>query len=66
MPRALSVHRSKYIWPASAITSSDMALLHAVREHSQPRTSISELVARAVRPQYGDRVETQQPRRSTP
>jgi hypothetical protein len=44
---------SKYYWPASAITPADMALLHAVRESSQPRVPISHLIARAIRQQYG-------------
>ena len=45
--------RSKYFWPASAITPDDMALLYAARESSQPRVSISELIARAIRQTYG-------------
>jgi hypothetical protein len=45
--------RSKYFWPASAITPADMALVYAVRESSQPRVPISELIARAIRQQYG-------------
>ncbi len=43
----------RYPWPASAITSEDMALLHSVRETSSPRVPISVLVARAVRACYG-------------
>lgn len=43
----------RYVWPASALTAGDMALLHAVRENSDPRTPISALVARAVRTVYG-------------
>jgi hypothetical protein len=53
MPRAQNAHRPKYFWPASAITPDDMALLHAVREGSRPRTPISELIASAIRNQYG-------------
>ena len=45
--------RSKYFWPASAITPADMALLHAARESTQPRVPISELIARAIRQTYG-------------
>ena len=42
-----------YPWPASALSPRDMALLHAVRESSQPRVSITDLVAHAVRTTYG-------------
>ena len=49
MPRA---RRSKYFWPASAITEADMALVYQAREASQPRIPISELIARAVRTVY--------------
>jgi hypothetical protein len=46
--------RSKYFWPASAITPDEMALLYAARETSRPRVvSISELIARAIRKTYG-------------
>ena len=45
--------RSKYFWPASAITPADMALVYAARESSRPRVPISELIARAVRAEYG-------------
>ena len=45
---------SKYQWPASALTADDMQLLHAVRE-SRPGTPITELIARAVRQEYGRR-----------
>ena len=43
----------KYVWPASALTASDMALLHAVRETSRPRLPITGLIAVAVRTVYG-------------
>ncbi len=43
---------SKYQWPASALTPADMKLLHAVRE-ARPETPITELIARAVRREYG-------------
>ena len=43
---------SKYQWPASALTPADMKLLHAVRE-ARPETPITELIARAVRQEYG-------------
>ena len=49
VPRA---QRSKYFWPASAITEQDMALVYAARETSLPRIPISELIARAVRTVY--------------
>lgn len=45
--------RSKYFWPASAITPADMALVYAARETGQPRVPISELIAQAVRQTYG-------------
>jgi len=51
-------HQSKYFWPASAITSADMAILHAVRESSWPRIPISRLIAQAIRTQYGQVTET--------
>lgn len=44
---------STYVWPASALTASDMALLHAVRETSNPRVPITGLIASAVRIAYG-------------
>ena len=43
----------RYPWPASAITSEDMAVLHGVRENSDKRVPISALVAAAVRACYG-------------
>ena len=45
--------KSKYFWPASAITPADMALVHAARQASQPRVPISELIAQAIRQTYG-------------
>ena len=53
MPRG---RRSKYFWPASAITPADMALVHTARETSRPRVPISELIARAIRQTYGQAV----------
>jgi hypothetical protein len=53
------MHSTKYRWPASALTAEDMRLLHAVRE-ARPGTSISELIARAVRREYG-RIQTTDP-----
>jgi len=49
----------RYPWPASAITSEDMAMLHGVRETSEPRVPISVLVARAVRATYGQAIQAQ-------
>ena len=49
MPRT----HSKYIWPASAITESDMELLYRARELSPERTPISRLLAQAVRTTFG-------------
>ena len=43
----------KYVWPASALTAEDMALLHNVRETSSPRLPITGLIAGAVRAVYG-------------
>ena len=45
--------QSKYFWPASAITESDMLLLYRAREQSSVRTPITRLLARAVRATYG-------------
>lgn len=45
--------KSKYFWPASAITPADMALVYKARESAQPRIPISELIARAIRHTYG-------------
>lgn len=42
-----------YPWPASAIGREEMTLLYLARESSPDRTTITELVARAVRAQYG-------------
>ncbi len=53
----------RYPWPASAINSADMAVLHSVRESSSPRVPISVLVARAVRACYGQALKPKaQPR----
>lgn len=46
-------HRSKYPWPASAITPAEMALLHQARELSPELQPITRLLARAVRETYG-------------
>lgn len=43
-----------YPWPASAITQSDMALLHSVREASQPRIPITQLISKAIQTTYGN------------
>ena len=45
--------QSKYFWPASAITESDMGLLYRAREASPERIPISRLIAHAVRETYG-------------
>lgn len=47
----------RYPWPASAISPQDMALLHSVRESTEPRVPISVLVARAVRACYGQALQ---------
>ena len=49
----MSCRTPKYVWPASALTESDMALLHAVRETSTPKLPITGLIAAAVRTVYG-------------
>ena len=47
-----------YQWPASALTTGDMRMLHAARlrhrETKQKHVPITELLARAVRLVYGD------------
>ena len=43
----------RYPWPASAIGKGEMSLLYIARESSPDRTTITELVARAIRVQYG-------------
>ena len=42
----------RYPWPASALTTEDMAVLHAVRETSSHRVPITQLIAEAVRMTY--------------
>jgi hypothetical protein len=44
--------RYRYRWPASAITSEEMALLYQARE-AGPRQPITRLIARAIRQTYG-------------
>ena len=43
----------RYAWPASQLTPADMRQLYAARESHPDRLPITELVARAVRAQYG-------------
>jgi len=43
----------RYPWPSSAIGKEEMALLYLARESSPGKTAITELVARAIRAQYG-------------
>ena len=43
----------RYPWPSSALGKEEMALLYLARETSPDRTTITELVARAIRVQYG-------------
>ena len=45
--------QSKYFWPASAISESDMHLLFLAKEASPDRTSITRLLAHAVRTSFG-------------
>ena len=42
-----------YPWPSSKLTPADMKLLHAARESSPGRPPITQLLAEAVRAQYG-------------
>ena len=44
---------SKYFWPASALTESDMALLYRARESLPLRQPITQLLAHAVRESFG-------------
>ncbi len=43
----------RYPWPASAIGKEEMAMLYQARESSPTRMTISSLLSRAVRQQYG-------------
>ena len=54
----------RYPWPASAISPTEMAILHRIRESSRPRVPITRLIAQAIRHQYsqsGQVTETAQP-----
>ena len=42
----------RYPWPASAISPTEMAILHRIRESSRPRVPITRLIAQAIRHQY--------------
>ena len=42
----------RYPWPASAISPTEMAILHRIREASRPRVPITRLIAQAIRHQY--------------
>ena len=46
-------HTSKYFWPASGLTESDMTILYRARESTHTRIPITQLIARAVRETYG-------------
>ena len=46
-------HSFRYPWPASQLTPSDMKLLHDARESHPDRPPITQLLAEAVRAQYG-------------
>jgi hypothetical protein len=50
MPRK---NQSKYSWPASAITESDLDILYRARESTPERIPITQLLAHAVRKTYG-------------
>jgi hypothetical protein len=59
MPRPANTYR--YPWPASAITTQDMAMLHKARESGRKRVPITSLVAEAVRVRYGRQTQTPNP-----
>ena len=42
-----------YPWPASAIGSEEMSMLYLARESSPDKTTITQLIAEAVRAAYG-------------
>jgi hypothetical protein len=50
MPRG---KQSKYFWPASAISESDMDLLYRARESLPGSKPITQLLAQAVRDTFG-------------
>ena len=50
-----------YPWPASAITESDMALLHSVRESTQPRVPITQLISKAIQATNGSTADSSSP-----
>ena len=54
----------RYPWPASAIGSDEMALLHSARESADTRVPITKLLANAIRTVYGtsSNTEIQQPK----
>ncbi len=52
--------QSKYFWPASAISESDMQMLYRARQASAGRQPICRLLARAVRETYGHLAEPAQ------
>ncbi len=45
--------QSKYFWPASALSESDMDLLYRARETLPVRHPITQLLAQAVRETFG-------------
>ncbi len=49
--------QTTYPWPASRLDQSHMKALHAVREASPKRTTITELVARAIHDAYVVKVD---------
>ncbi|MDA0323189.1 MAG: hypothetical protein O2923_10815 [Verrucomicrobia bacterium] len=49
----------RYPWPASGISSQEMALLYQARKASNPRVSITELIRRAVIGAYGQESRAQ-------
>ena len=62
--------RYRLPWPASQITKADLSILFSGRKHSPERTPITNLVAQAIRAQYGHLAnnpkQSSQPRKEIP
>ena len=53
--------QSKYAWPASKLTDDDMYVLYVAREQAPTKTTISCLLAQAVRQTFGRVADNPQP-----
>jgi len=53
--------QSKYFWPASALSESDMDLLYRAREMLPVRRPITQLLAHAVRETFGHLADVEFP-----